>query len=199
MGRRNSDNRQLAGGDMTAGPPPDWASALEAKFGLPLERIPGTVYVLHYEVPQLVRSVSRDYAGGAGQLGPKGLHSANPLRHYVGWSSQADPRKRIYDHGPAALREIVYLEPDTMNDEAELKVIGRCPKCGERYADDLVPEARRAGVLRLLKQMHEATGEDAQRLRELSRRSRARREAAMPMPSACDRARTALDQAYLAG
>ena len=118
----------------------------------------------------------RDYAGGAGQLGPKGFLSANPLRHYIGWSSQADPRERIYDHGPAALREIVYLEPGTMNDEAELKVIGRCPKCGERYADDLVPEARRRGVLRLLQQMHEATGEDADRLRELSRRSSARRE-----------------------
>ncbi len=63
-----------------------------------------------------------------------------------------------------------------MADEAELKVIGRCPKCGERYADDLVPEARRAGVLRMLKQMHEAAGEDAERLRELSRRRRARRE-----------------------
>jgi len=37
-----------------------WIAGLEAKHGLPLDRIPGKVYVLHYEVPQVVRSVSVD-------------------------------------------------------------------------------------------------------------------------------------------
>ena len=29
-----------------------WASDLEVKHGMPLDQIPGKVYVLHYEVPQ---------------------------------------------------------------------------------------------------------------------------------------------------
>ena len=119
------------------------------------------------------KSVSRDYAGPNVAPGPGGLVSAKPIRHYVGWSQQADPRKRIYNHGPAALRDIVYLEPGTMVDELGLKVVGKCPKCGERYAEDLVPGARRAATLRLLKLAHAATGEDAARLRASSR---ARRE-----------------------
>lgn len=135
---------------------------------MPLEQIPGKVYVLHYDLPQRVKSVSRDYAGPNAVLGPGGLVSAKPIRHYVGWSQQADPRKRIYDRGLAALREIVYLEPGTMVDELGLKVVGKCPRCGERYAEDLVPEARRAATLRLLKLAHAATGEDAARLRTLS-------------------------------
>jgi len=56
-----------------------------------------------------------------------------------------------------------------MVDELGLKVVGKCPKCGERYAEDLVPGARRAATLRLLKLAHAATGEDAARLRALSR------------------------------
>jgi hypothetical protein len=75
------------------------------------------VYAWHYDVPQRVKSVSRDYAGPGAALGPGGLASAKPIRHYVGWSQQADPRKRIYNHGPVALREIVYLESGTMVDE----------------------------------------------------------------------------------
>jgi hypothetical protein len=46
-----------------------------------------------------------------------------------GWSQQADPRKRIYNHGPAALREIVYLEPGTMVDELELKSLSVAEDC----------------------------------------------------------------------
>lgn len=163
----------------TRPPGADWASDLEAKYGMPLEQIPGKVYVLHYDVPQRIKSVSRDYAGPNAVLDPGGLVSAKPIRHYVGWSQQADPRKRIYNHGPAALRDIVYLEPGTMVDELGLKVVGKCPKCDERYAEDLVPEARRAATLRLLKLAHGATGEDAARLRALSR---ARRETGLEDP-----------------
>ena len=158
-------------GDAAPTRPPgaDWAADLEAKYGMPLEQIPGKVYVLHYDVPQRIKSVSRDYAGPNVVPGPGGLVSAKPIRHYVGWSQQADPRKRIYNHGPAAFRDIVYLEPGTMVDELGLKVVGKCPKCGERYAEDLVPGARRVATLRLLKLAHAATGEDAARLRALSR------------------------------
>jgi hypothetical protein len=54
-----------------------WATDLEAKYGMPLDQIPGKVYVLHYEVPQLVKSVSRDYAGPSPQADADGFLSAN--------------------------------------------------------------------------------------------------------------------------
>jgi hypothetical protein len=51
---------------------------------MPLEQIPGNVYVLRYDVPQRVKSVSRDYAGLKAVLAPGGFVSAKPTRHYVG-------------------------------------------------------------------------------------------------------------------
>src|SRR5215469_5251882 len=99
-----------------------WESQLEAKHGMPLEQIPGTVYALHYDTPQTVRSVSRDYAGPNPQTGPKCLLSAPPIRHYVGWTQQRNPRGRIYDHGPIRLAEVVELMPGTMLQEQWLKL-----------------------------------------------------------------------------
>jgi hypothetical protein len=66
----------------------------------------------------------------------KGL-SARPIRHYVGWTQQVKPSKRISRHGPAANREVVYLEPGTTRDEQMLKLTGTCPKCGEAYSGSL--------------------------------------------------------------
>jgi hypothetical protein len=108
-----------------------WASDLEVKHGMPLDQIPGKVYVLHYEVQQVVKSVSRDYAGPSPQSDADGFLSATPIRHYVGWTQQAKPSKRISRHGPAAHREIVYFQPGTTRDEQILKLTGTCPKCGE--------------------------------------------------------------------
>ena len=59
-----------------------------------------------------------------------------------------------------------------MADELGLKAAGKCPQCGQRYAEDLVPEARRAATLSLPKLAHAATGEDAVRLRALGRARR---------------------------
>jgi hypothetical protein len=115
-----------------------WVAQVEAKHGLPLDQIPGHVYVLHYEVPQLVKSVSGDYAGPSPVADSDGYLSARPIRHYVGWTQQTKPSKRISRHGPAALRELVYLQPGTTRDERQLKLTGTCPKCGERFAADLV-------------------------------------------------------------
>jgi hypothetical protein len=115
-----------------------WEADLEAKHGMPLDQIPGHVYVLHYEVPQTVKSVSRDYAGSSPLADTDGFLSATPIRHYVGWTQQRLPRKRINRHGPAALREIVYLQPGTTQDEQRMKLTGTCPKCGEPLAASLV-------------------------------------------------------------
>lgn len=108
-----------------------WEADLEAKHGLPLDQIPGSVYVLHYEVPQIVKSVSTDYAGPYPRSDTDGLLSKTPIRHYVGWTQQAKPSKRIGRHGPAALRKVVYLQPGTMHDEQTMKLTGTCPQCGE--------------------------------------------------------------------
>jgi hypothetical protein len=40
-----------------------WEADVEAKHGRPLNEVVGHVYVLHYETPQVVKSVSVDYAG----------------------------------------------------------------------------------------------------------------------------------------
>lgn len=114
-----------------------WEADLEAKHGMPLDQIPGNVYVLHYEVPQIVKSVSRDYAGPSPQADSDGFLSATPIRHYVGWTQQARPSKRISRHGLAARREVVYLRPGTTRDELTLKLTGTCPKCGESLAASL--------------------------------------------------------------
>jgi hypothetical protein len=119
------------------GNPESWVARVEAKHGLPLQRIPGKVYVLHYEVPQIVKSVSLDYAGAWPATDSGGFLSERPIRHYTGWTQQAKPSKRISRHGPAALREVVYLQPGTVKDEANMKLTGTCPKCGEPLSDSL--------------------------------------------------------------
>jgi hypothetical protein len=116
-----------------------WQEDLEAKYGMPMDQIPGTVYVLHYDVPQVVKSVSMDYAGPSPRSDAHGVVSAFAIRHYVGWTQQARPSKRISRHGPAVSREVVYLEPGTLRDEAVMKVVGTCPKCGEPLAASLAP------------------------------------------------------------
>jgi hypothetical protein len=118
-----------------------WQDDLEAKHGKPLDQILGTVYVLHYEVPQVVKSVSADYAGPFPRSDADGLLSASAIRHYVGWTQQPRPSKRISRHGPASLREVVYLEAGTMRDEATMKLTGVCPKCGEPLRASLAPSA----------------------------------------------------------
>jgi hypothetical protein len=60
-----------------------------------------------------------------------GWLSATPIRHYEGWTQQAHPKKRISRHGPAALREVAYLERGTIRDEEAMKRTGSCPTCGE--------------------------------------------------------------------
>lgn len=118
-----------------------WEKTLVAKWGMPLEQIPGQVYALHFETPQLAQSVSRDYAGLYPQQGRRGFVSARPIRHYVGWTQQKNASSRFGEHAKVAFYELVYLERGTMRDEAALKLNGTCPKCGELYSADLVAEA----------------------------------------------------------
>ena len=121
-----------------------WVADLEAKHGVSLDQIPGKVYILHYEIPQVVKSVSADYAGIPPKLDRGRLISAGPIRHYVGWTQQDRPSNRISAHGPAAMREVVYLEPGTTEDERSMKLNGTCPKCGEPLSESLARKSRQS-------------------------------------------------------
>jgi hypothetical protein len=107
---------------------PEWVLTLEAKHGLPIERIPGTVYVLHVNEPTVVVSVSRDYPH---EPDPHGGLRSLPIRHYVGWTQQADPRRRVYRHGRGMSQALAGVTPGTMLDEQAMKNTGRCPTCGD--------------------------------------------------------------------
>jgi len=134
-GRAEEDDAMTAAGRPAA--KPQWVLDLEAKHGLPIDQIPGMVYALHYDPPRIVKSVSVDYAGRRQQSDSSGLLSGRPIRHYVGWTQQQNPRKRIGRHAPMTATDIVNLAPGTMRDESELKLTGSCPRCGEAYRDSL--------------------------------------------------------------
>ena len=106
----------------------DWAKALEEKHGLPLEKCPGTVYILHWNKPTTVLSVSMDYGIG---------ESIKPITHYVGWTSQADPKKRYNNHSrvkDGTRHNAVYTFSGTMEDEEKEKHEGNCPLCNEHLS-----------------------------------------------------------------
>jgi hypothetical protein len=88
-----------------------WEADLEAKHGKPLTDIAGHVYVLHYDKPQIVKSVSGDYAGPWPRSDSDGWLSATAIRHYVGWTQQRLPRKRINRHGGDYAGGMVGREP----------------------------------------------------------------------------------------
>lgn len=117
---------------------PPWVISLEEKYNLPIEKIPGNIYVIHYEPAQFVDSVSIDYAGPReiAKVNNKGFISFTPITHYVGWTQQKNPRNRIRRHG-LDNAEIVYLETGTMEDEQKEKMFGQCPKCNDYYIHSL--------------------------------------------------------------
>jgi hypothetical protein len=78
-------------------PKPPWVLALEEKHGLPIEQVPGTLYALCYDPPYVVRSVSTDYAGADPRHDSRGFLAAGPIRHYAGWTQQADPDRDLSD------------------------------------------------------------------------------------------------------
>jgi hypothetical protein len=114
-----------------------WQLNLEATYGLPIEQVPGTVYSLCYDPPFVVRSVSSDYAATPPEITSYGFNSATPLRHYVGWT-QAEVRRRLYNHHPAKTPVTVTISEGTLPDEEQMKHTGTCPTCGHPFAESLV-------------------------------------------------------------
>jgi hypothetical protein len=118
-------------------PRPEWVRRLEDKHGVPINKIPGTVYGLCYDPPVIVESVSMDYAGDPPEHNARGYLSAGPIRHYVGWTQQKDPKRRILNHHSAGTAVTVALGRGTMEREEEIKRTASCPTCGRPYADSL--------------------------------------------------------------
>jgi len=116
-----------------------WINRVEAKYGLPLELCPGMVYCLHYDPPRLLKEVGYEQLGNQRDPRTRKLNTTVPNRHYVGWTQQADPRRRIRQHAPMAVTDVVYLEPGTITDEWRIKVGDSCPRCQSPYLDSLEP------------------------------------------------------------
>lgn len=116
-----------------------WQEALERKWGLPLYEIPGIVYSICYDPPFQAEGVSADYAGFPPERGKRGWKAATPIRHYVGWTQQDPPRKRIREHHPKDTPATITTEVGTLEDEKRKKETGTCPRCGGRYAESLAP------------------------------------------------------------
>lgn len=63
---------------------------------------------------------------------PTRLHDAdtrNAVMHYVGWTRQRPPLRRVEQHGAICRESLVTIVPGTLAEEALLKEHGRCPKC----------------------------------------------------------------------
>jgi hypothetical protein len=73
---------------------------------------PEHVYILCYGQPVLV--LSRDYLDFERE-------KDQPISHYVGYTGQQPPVKRIYSHGKGSTGAIASIIPGTIDDEDELK------------------------------------------------------------------------------
>jgi hypothetical protein len=111
------------------------------KHGLPITKIPGAIYGLRYDPPAIVESVSMDYARNPPEHNHRGYISAGPIVHFVGWTQQRDPNRRILSHHSPGTPVTLTLGQGTMEREAEIKRTRTCPTCGRQYADSLTRES----------------------------------------------------------
>jgi hypothetical protein len=83
---------------------------------------PEHIYILCYGRPVLVRD--RDYL----------LDDPTrnyPITHYVGYTGQQPPVKRVREHGARSAHHIVVIRSGTERDEERAKSSEACPKCGQ--------------------------------------------------------------------
>ena len=98
---------------------------------IPTDRT-GTVYVLCFGTPTLVAESDRWHV--------------RPTTHYVGWTGQNPPSRRIQQHR-VPLDSVASMESGTAEDEARLKREGSCLRCGVQLAPECLG---RASTRRLL-------------------------------------------------
>lgn len=79
------------------------------------------VYILCYGQPVIVKE--RDYL-------PDDPARNYPISHYVGYTRQQPPVKRIWSHGAHSAHYIAQIRPGTLAGEDSAKRTEACPKCG---------------------------------------------------------------------
>lgn len=72
------------------------------------------VYIACFEKPTTLRDADTELA----------------VTHYVGWTRQIPPGRRVSQHGAACRKALIAVIPGNLSDEQELKDSGICPKCG---------------------------------------------------------------------
>jgi hypothetical protein len=82
---------------------------------------PQHIYILCYGRAVLVRD--RDYL-------PHDPTRNYPITHYVGYTGQRPPVRRVREHGARSAHHIAAIRPGSMRDEAHAKRHERCPSCG---------------------------------------------------------------------
>lgn len=69
---------------------------------------------------------------------PVRLHDADrggAELHYVGWTRQQPPVRRVTKHGAVCRESLVAIVPGTQADEQFLKAQGECPQCGKQLRE----------------------------------------------------------------
>jgi hypothetical protein len=82
---------------------------------------PEHVYILCYGRPVYVSS--RDYVSTE-------TDRRYPIAHYVGYTRQQPPVKRIRQHAAQSARHIAHIQPGDEALEESIKRSWRCPRCG---------------------------------------------------------------------
>jgi hypothetical protein len=85
-----------------------------------INKIPGGIYGRCYDPPLIFESVSMDCAGYPPERNGREYLSADPIRHYVGWSQQTGLNRRISNHYSAGPAVTVTLGRGTMEREEEI-------------------------------------------------------------------------------
>jgi len=81
------------------------------------------IYIACFPTPTIVRD--RDYHRGDDM-------TDYPISHYVGWTRQLPPVKRVAQHGRTCVDALIKIMPGTEQEEALLKAAAACPQCGQQ-------------------------------------------------------------------
>jgi hypothetical protein len=58
-------------------------------------------------------------------------YPAYPVTHYVGFTEQHPPLRRVQSHGRGSTAGLVEIRTGTLRDEARIKCLEKCARCGE--------------------------------------------------------------------
>lgn len=76
---------------------------------------PEHIYIACFSTPTTLRDMDKRHT----------------FMHYVGWTRQQPPVRRVKQHGSVCLNALVTIVPGSETEEADLKARYRCPRCGQ--------------------------------------------------------------------